>query len=111
MKTKVFENFAVKYEVPDGVKIEDGKCLQAMITPNLEEKVVKVTKAERTGRKTSERNYLYQGKNLSLTLNTDDRIARGTLKLRANEDWVALRVSVMKELEEAYNELMKVIEE
>ena len=111
MKTKVFEKYDVLYEVPDGAIIEDGKSLYAIITPNFDKKEVKVKKSERTGRKTSERNYLYQGSNLSLTLNVDDRIARGTLKLRANEDWVALEASVMQELKEAYSKLKEAIKE
>lgn len=107
MKTKFFENMSVEYKVPDETKIENGKAMQAMVVLDAEGKLVSINKAERTGRKTSPRNYLFQGKNFTLTLNTDDHIARGTLKLRANEDWETLRSSVMDEMEQAYDELMK----
>lgn len=106
MRIKVLKNYSVRYNVPDGVKIEDGKSLYATITPDMENCEVNVTKKEKTGRKTSERNYLYQGKNFTLTLNTDDNIARGTLKLRANEDWKGLHDSIISEVEGAFVKLM-----
>ena len=109
MKRQTYCNMKVEYQVPDEVKIESGKVLYAHVALDEQTSSIKVTKAERKGKKTSERNYLFQGKNFSLTFNADQQLARGTMVLRATEDWKSMHDMLIEQIETAYNNLINTI--
>jgi len=106
MKTITFKGVDVTYNVPDETKVENGKPITGCVT-KVSDQQINVHKSEPVEKKKSVRETLFGSKNFTLTFCADDQNAKGTLTLRANEDWKAMRGRLVNEFNEAIDELIK----
>lgn len=99
---------SVVYNVPDAVKIENGKGLTAYVTLNATECKVDITKTETKERKKSNITRFTGGNNTSLSFNTDDRTAKAYITLRSNEDWSMMEEDIVAQVRDVMDQLIAV---
>lgn len=107
MKKIVFTNMTVEFNVPESVKVDDNTGLSGYVAVHTNEKKVEVKKDEPVIRRKSNITRFEGGSNVSLSFNTDNHSAKGYITLRANEDWKAMRQSVMDQVAAAFDKLIE----